>query len=153
MENEKILDRKKKIALKKARLERKEKSLMEMERKLRIRKLIELGSLVSKAGIEEMDIDTLFGSFLEIKEKSTNENVLKAWNEKGSQAFTFNKKNRLQRLIISFREDPPQETKNVLRDMRFRWYAFRREWYGIGKKEEIDQLLGNVNANVEILKD
>lgn len=153
MENEKILDRKKKIALKKARLERKEKSLMEMERKLRIRKLIELGSLVSKAGIEWMDIDTLFGAFLEIKEKSTNENVLKAWNEKGSQAFIFDQKNQSQRLIISFREDPPQETKNALRDMRFRWYAFRREWYGIGKKEEIEKILSNDQANIEIAKE
>lgn len=56
-------EEKKKLALKKSRIEAKEKRLKEKERKVRTRRLIELGGLVSKAGIEELNNKPFWAPF------------------------------------------------------------------------------------------
>lgn len=150
MNPEEITSRKEKIAVKKASLERKEKMINELERKFRTKKLIEFGSLISKAGIDNLEFEALYGALLDIKEKSIDEPVIKTWIEKGSHALNHEKVNQSQRLIISFSSEPSAEAKDLLKKMRFKWNIFRREWYGIGKKEQLVQLFNN--AKIEIVE-
>ncbi len=67
----------KNLQQRKAELERqkisimgKEKALKETERRERTKKLIEMGGLISKAGIDTLDTNALYGALLSIKEKN-----------------------------------------------------------------------------------
>lgn len=54
-------------------------SLNTQERKNRTRRLIELGGLISKAGLYDWDTNTLFGALLSIKEKEDDHLQVEAW--------------------------------------------------------------------------
>lgn len=153
MELDKILERKQRIAAKKAGLEKKEQEMKTLERKARTRKLIELGNLISKADLEDTDPKILFGALQEIREKLSDEGVSKSWLEKGTRTLENHGKNSLERLIISFSSTPSIELKTALREKRFKWNPWRKEWYGTGKKEEMDKILSGFDANVEIAKE
>lgn len=151
MKTDQILILKDLLAKKKSRLNQKEKILKDKERKHRTRKLIELGGLISKAELEHLNEATLLGALLEIKEKLSNESI-NSWTLKGEKALQNDREINFQPLIISFETEPTLDIKNMLRENRFRWNAFRKEWYGHGKKDQMDQLLKNQRVTVEIAK-
>ena len=128
-------EKKKSLALKKSRIEAKEKWLKDKERKVRTRRLIELGGLVSKAGVEELNNNALLGALLEIKESLQDEGTVKKWKDKGDAAFERDRAQNGEALIVSFNAEPPREAKDKLRDLGLRWNRFRREWQGYGKKD------------------
>jgi hypothetical protein len=142
-------EEKKKLALKKSRIEAKEKRLKEKERKVRTRRLIELGGLVSKAGIEELNNNALLGAFLDIKERLKEEPTVKKWKDKGAAAFEKDKAQNGEALIVSFNAEPPREAKNKLRNLGLRWNRFRREWQGYGKKDLLEKELQGFDATIE----
>lgn len=150
MKTEQIIEKKEKLALKKAVLEKREKLLREKERKIRIRKLIRLGELVSKAGIETFSENTLLGAFLEIKENSQTHSILNKWETKGSKAFAAEGQNNPQQLAISFKEESPK-AKLLLKERQFKRNSFRKEWYGYGNKEELEELLKEYSATIEVI--
>ena len=144
-----LTEEKKKLALKKSRLESKEKRLREKERKVRTRRLIELGGLVSKAGIEELNNNALLGALLDIKEKIKEESVIKKWKDQGAAAFEKDKAENGEALIVSFDAEPPREAKDKLRDLGLRWNRFRREWQGYAKKPLLEKELQGFEVTVE----
>ena len=150
MKTEEIIEKKEKLALKKAVLEKREKLLREKERKIRIRKLIRLGELVSKAGMEGFSENILFGAFLDLKENSQNPSNLNKWEIKGAKAFAADEQTNPQQLAISFKEESPK-AKLLLKERQFKRNSFRKEWYGYGKKEELEELLKGYNANIEVI--
>ena len=150
MKTEKLIEKKEKLALKKAVLEKREKLLREKERKIRIRKLIRLGELASKAGIVEFNENILFGAFLEIKKEGQNTATLSRWEKDGANALEDDDKNNPQQLAISFKEES-LEAKALLKDRQFKRNSFRKEWYGYGKKEELEELLKGYNAIIEVI--
>lgn len=146
---QKLEEEKKKLALTKSRIEAKEKRLKEKERKVRTRRLIELGGLVSKAGIEELNNNALLGALLEIKEKLKDEPTVKKWKDTGAAAFEKDRAQNGEALIVSFDEEPPREAKTKLRIMGLRWNRFRREWQGYAKKDVLKKKLEEFNAIIE----
>ena len=140
---------KRKLALKKSRIEAREKRLKEKERKVRTRRLIELGGLVSKAGIEELNNNALLGALLDIKEKLNEESTVKKWKDKGAAAFEEDKAQNGEALIVSFDAEPPREAKDKLRNLGLRWNRFRREWQGYGKKDLLEKELKEFGATIE----
>ena len=158
MKNARILmdlnleEEKKKLALKKSRIEAKEKRLKEKERKVRTRRLIELGGLVSKAGVEELNNNTLLGALLDIKEKLKEESTVKKWKDKGAAVFEKDKAQNGEALIVSFDAEPPREAKDTLRNLGLRWNRFRREWQGYAKKELLEKELEAFGARVEAVE-
>lgn len=155
MDNELIERKRTKIASKKATLEKKELLLKALEGKLKTKKLIRLGNLVSKAGLENIDQSALFGALLEICDKMKDTNTYETWKQRGSEVLAIDKDINPQRLIITFVTEISPDIKKVLRDNRFRWNAFRREWHALGKKEAIETLLNahNLEYHVEIVTD
>lgn len=145
-------EEKKKLALKKSRIESKEKRLKEKERKVRTRRLIELGGLVSKAGIEELNNNALLGALLDIKEKLKEESTIKKWKDKGAAAFEKDKAQNGEALIVSFDAEPPREAKDKLRSLGLRWNRFRREWQGYGKKDLLEKELKEFRAIIEAVE-
>ncbi|CCB87786.1 conjugal transfer protein TraD [Simkania negevensis] len=142
-------DEKMKLALKKSRIEAQEKRLKEKERKIRTRRLIELGGLVSKAGVEELNNNALLGALLDIKEKLNEESTVKKWKDKGAAAFEKDKAQNGEALIVSFDAEPPREAKDKLRNLGLRWNRFRREWQGYGKKDLLEKELREFGAMIE----
>lgn len=140
------------LALKKAKIERKEKLLKLQERKAHTKKLIELGSLIYKSHLENLSVMALTGALLEIKEKSQDPNIMKEWEKKAKEAAEIKKSNGPSRLIISLKSHPSTGEKALLRELQFKWNAFRKEWHGYGKLEDIEPLLKNRMENVEILE-
>src|SRR5579863_7678314 len=134
METETILSEKEKLAQKKLRLEKQEKLIASKERKIQLKRLIELGGLIKKSGLEQLDADTLFGALLEIKTLSSNEKTATKWADLGKAQHKDEKTNNPRPLIIQFVAEPSSEIKGMLRARKFRWNAFRQEWYGYGKK-------------------
>ncbi len=150
MKTEEIIEKKEKLALKKAVLERREKLLRQKERKIRLRELIRLGELVSKAGINHLSENALFGGLLALKEESQNSFTLSRWEKNGASAFEADVRNNPQQLAISFKQESP-ETKILLKERQFKRNSFRKEWYGYGKKEELEELLKGHNATIEVI--
>lgn len=83
-----ILERKKlSLEIKKCKIKQLEASVKTAERKARTRHLIELGGLVSKAGLGSCEVNTLLGALLDIKEKLADEKLKDVWTHKGGVLF------------------------------------------------------------------
>jgi hypothetical protein len=140
---------KKAIHQKENELELRKKLLKEKERKLHTQKMISLGSLISKAGLDCLDTNTLFGALLEIKESSVDSEILKDWSLKGEHTLNHSPKHSLSPLIVSFESIPEAEALAVLKKNKFKLNKFRQEWYGYGKKESLEEQLKDYNPQIE----
>ena len=144
------LDKKKEaLKLKKSRIEHQERLLKLKERKNRTRLLIEVGGVASKAGIDHLNTNTLLGAFLEIKEKETDERVVKEWTKKGAEALDVDIKQNGEPLIVTFAKEPEKSVKVKLRGVGLRWNRFRREWQGFARKGHLEKLLKGVEYQVQ----
>lgn len=140
----------------KAKLQSQEQKLKLTERKKRTRRLIELGGLIVKAELEELNNNTLLGALLSLKHHMTNtETIISEWTEQGARAFELQKLSDgvgnsldLIPLIITFKMEPPRELKSQLRDLNFKWNPFRKEWYGYGNLHELKSLIKPANGTV-----
>jgi len=149
VKNEKIDVKIENLITKRKRVEFQEKVLKDKERKLQIRKLIAIGRIAQKAGIDKLDEMTLTGAFLEIGEKAKDQNTRKAWSEKGAKFVAADQIENAQALIVSFATDPSAEMKTLLKTLRFRWNTFRREWHGYGKIDDLKKAVGQEQGKVE----
>lgn len=73
------------------RLKEMQASLNVQERKKRTRRLIELGGLISKAGLQDWDSNTLYGALLSIKEKEDDHLQIDEWKRRGGRDFALQK--------------------------------------------------------------
>jgi hypothetical protein len=147
MKTEVILSKKEKRAQTRARLEKNQRIINSLERKNKLKKLIELGGIITTAGVSELTTEILFGALLEIKELSTNKDALKRW--KGKQE-SWAQNNHAKRLIVKLLGEESPENTSVLKTRKFHWNAFRKEWYGFGNKEELQSVL--TKDHVEIIE-
>lgn len=136
-----------KLQQQQARLLSKSQKLKTLERKQRTRRLIELGGLVVKAQLEDLNNNTLLGALLSLKKQmSSDTNILNDWTDLGAKAFEENKQKNAGSmekiaLILTFEAEPPRELKSQLRDLNFKWNPFRKEWYGYGVSSELETLI------------
>jgi len=116
---------KERLERQKARLQSQEQKLKLTERKKRTRRLIELGGLIVKAELEELNNNTLLGALLSLKQHMTNnETILHDWTEQGAKAFEALDQNQnigddKIPLVITFKFEPSRELKSQLRDLNF----------------------------------
>jgi len=152
MEIAEIISKKEKLAQKKIRLEKQGKLIASKERKIQLKQLIELGELVKKSGLEQLEAETLLGALLEIKALSSDGKATQKWAEMGKAHLQDDHLNVFKPLIIQFAKDPSSESKRMLRAKKFRWNAFRQEWYGYGKTEDLSQFLKKQNEDAKIIQ-
>lgn len=114
---------KEKLERQKARLQSQEQKLKLTERKKRTRRLIELGGLIVKAELHELNNNTLLGALLSLKHHMTsNDAILSEWTEQGAIAFeafneTQNNSTGADTLpfVITFSSEPPRELKSLVK--------------------------------------
>jgi hypothetical protein len=149
---------KEKLERLKAKLQSHEQKLKLTERKKRTRRLIELGGLIVKAELEELNNNTLLGALLSLKSSiAKHETIIPEWTEQGAKAFEAQKQDEGEGadgtdptpLVITFNSEPPRELKSQLRDLNFKWNPFRKEWYGYGNMSELKSLINPAKGTVE----
>lgn len=86
-----IEKRKKYIEQRINKLKEMQASLNTQERKKRTRRLIELGDLISKAQLQDWDVNTLYGALLSLKEKEADQLQVEVWAYKGGREFGLEK--------------------------------------------------------------
>ena len=128
-----------------------EKKIKDKERKAETKQLLELGRLVRKAELDIIDKAPLFGSFLEIKERSQDSFNISKWKDKGLEALKKDEVTDSTALVIIFNPEPSEEAVLYLRERGFKWNRFRKEWYGYGNKQEFGQAIQNDNPKIEII--
>lgn len=142
-----------KLEQKKAKMQLEETRLKLNERKARTRHLIEMGGLVTKAGLDDLPTNALYGALLSIKKDlDANENLVSSWIVKGNAAFTKEKQEATP-VILKFSDEPNKDIRDFIRSHGLRYNKFRQEWYG--EVKDIDGLkssLGKIKYNLEIVE-
>lgn len=144
--------KKEKLAISKKRIEFQEKLLKEKERKIQVRKRIQIGSLLEKVGVDHLDKSTLIGALMEIKALSKNKKKVSEWRDQGDKYLNTDTNENLHSLLISFEGETDKEAVDILRQNKFKWNRFRKEWYGYGIKSEIESNLKKFNPSIEVLE-
>jgi hypothetical protein len=124
------------------------KMLLAKEKRKRASKFSDIGRIAYQANIDQIDEQALLGAFLEIA-KHMNEEKIHQWKIMADEFSRAQSKNSDQTFCISFLEDPGQEIKKKLKENKFSWNRFRKEYYGKGKKSEIENLLKDCKFKIE----
>lgn len=148
IKDEKVSELIEKLAEKKARIEHKEKLIREKERKKKVRRFIEIGNIASRFGMDALDDPALIGAFAEMEERSKNPAIMDEWKKRSE---TLSKGSHLP-LMISFGKELTDDMKKFLKENRFRWNTFRKEWHGYGIKQEIEELVKSCHGKVEVAR-
>ena len=144
--NSEINIKKKKLEQKKARVKQEELMLKLKERKSRVRHLIELGGLVTKAGIDNLPSDILLGALLSLNESlNENDRIISSWKIIGETFFTKEIKDKIA-ILLTFKEQPDSDIRTLIRSHGLKWNALRKEWYGyINSLEKLKEDLNEIS--------
>lgn len=147
-----VEEQKKKLEQKKHRLAAEETKLKLKERKARTRHLIENGGLITKAGLDYLPSNALYGALLSLKDQlDENKEIMAAWVVKGDKAFN-EEQQKFTPVILTFENQPDKEITDQIRSLGLRWNKFRKEWYGtVSDIEVLNTLIQNQQHNLEIL--
>ncbi|MGN6670025.1 MAG: conjugal transfer protein TraD [Candidatus Nucleicultricaceae bacterium] len=111
-----------------------------MERKTRTCRLIELGGLVAKAGLEDLESNALLGGLLHLKQLAINPKMKEEFAHQGGQAFAKEIQNKSP-VIVKFDEKPDEETRTKMRELGLKWNAIRGEWKGYVEIKDLNDLV------------
>lgn len=144
----KIEEKKKKID---ERIEKellRKKMLLAKEKRKRASKFSDIGRLAYQANIDQIDEQALLGAFLEIA-RNMNDEKIHQWKNIADEFSKTQSKNSDLVFCISFEEDPNQEIKQKLKEQKFTWNRFRKEYYGKGQRSDIENLLKGCKFKLE----
>ncbi|CUI18067.1 Putative conjugative transfer protein TraD (plasmid) [Candidatus Protochlamydia naegleriophila] len=124
----------------------KKKLLLAKEKKRRAIKFSDIGRIAFKANIDFLDEDILLGAFLEIAMNSNESNFSK-WKTLASEFSSSKSSNQIY--SINFLEEPESSIKQKLKENKFSWNRFRKEYYGKGDKIGIEKMLQGCKFTLE----
>lgn len=148
-----VEEQKKKLEQKKNRLSIEETKLKLKERKARTRHLIENGGLITKAGLDRLPSNALYGALLSLKEQiNESQEIMAAWVVKGDAAFN-EEQQKFTPVILTFENPPEKEIRDQIRSLGLRWNKFRKEWYGTCTDLDVlNAVIKNQQHKLEVLK-
>lgn len=119
------------VKQKQARAEQEQAKLIEMQRKERTRRLIEIGGLAAKAGIHELSTAALYDRFLEIAASAKDPKIVQAWEQSGGRHFHREQQDGSRVVAIAkFPDKLPPELTAQLRGLGFKWNRYLTHWEG-----------------------
>lgn len=119
------------IAQRKAKAEQQEAQLRDMQRKERTRRLIEIGGLAAKAGIDGLSTAALYDRFLDIAAGAKDPKAVAAWTEAGGRRLHIEGQDGSRIVAIAkFTDKLPPEYTALLRGVGFKWNRFLVHWEG-----------------------
>ena len=147
-----VKDQKIRLEQKKNRLIAEETRLKLKERKMRTRHLIEVGGLITKAGLDHLPTNTLYGALLSItQDLETNITIKEQWTKIGKTKLDQEQTNK-HAVILKFEQEPSSDIRTVIRNHGLKWNKFHGEWYGYcANVDSLKTELGTVTHNLEII--
>lgn len=125
-----VEEQKVRLEQKKNRLITEETRLKLKERKMRTRHLIEVGGLVTKAGLDYLPTNTLYGALLSIADSLENNQAIKnEWTRIGKTKLDQEQTDK-HAVILKFEQEPSSEIRKTIRNHGLKWNKLRSEWYG-----------------------
>ena len=125
-----VVEQKVRLEQKKNRLIAEETRLKLKERKMRTRHLIEVGGLVTKAGLDYLPTNTLYGALLSIASSlETNQVIKDEWTKIGKTKLDQEQTTK-HAVILKFEQEPSSEIRQAVRNYGLKWNKLRTEWYG-----------------------
>ena len=151
MDNVQLL--KDKLTQKRNRLAAEEIRINLKERKLRTRRLIEIGGLVVKAKLDHLPTNTLFGALLTNFESLTKDsNIQKQWTVLGKSVLDQEEKKQ-SAVILRLDSKPSDQIRVHLRSHGLKWNKLREEWYGfVANLDALKEGVKSIEYNLEIIK-
>lgn len=129
-----LAERKTRLEQQRARLQREETRLKDDERKARTRRLIRAGGLVAKAGLLDLDANTLYGALLQLADSARHHEQHERWRVAGGRAFDQEAKARdAGRVPLTLTLPAPATAplQAQLRQAGFRWSKVLHHWEGL----------------------
>jgi hypothetical protein len=127
----------------KARLAEQEAKLKDAERRARTRRLIEAGGLIDKAGLLDLDANTLYGALLSLRDSAGDKGQVDRWSALGGRAFAREARLRdegKEAVVLTFPAPLAKEATNALRQAGFRFSKIMRHWEGLAHVAEAEAL-------------
>ena len=148
-----IEEQKQKLEQKKARMVLEEAKLKIKEEKMRTKSLIAKGSLITKADLDYLPNNALYGGLLFLKKQiKDNENIIAKWIVEGNQQLNLEKKDT-KAVILKFEEEPNNDVREFIRSHGLRFNRFRKEWYGnTSRLAELKNSLGKIKYELTIIE-
>jgi len=147
-----VVEQKVRLEQKKNRLIVEETRLKLKERKMRTRHLIEVGGLVTKAGLDYLPTNTLYGALLSIASSlETNQVIKDEWTKIGKTKLDQEQTTK-HAVILKFEQEPNSEIRQAVRNHGLKWNKLRTEWYGY--VNDLDSLKVEISPaahNLEII--
>ena len=147
-----VVEQKVRLEQKKNRLILEETRLKLKERKMRTPYLIEVGGLVTKAGLDYLPTNTLYGALLSIATSlETNQVIKDEWTKIGKTKLDQEQTTK-HAVILKFEQEPNSEIRQAVRNHGLKWNKLRTEWYGY--VNDLDSLKVELNTaahNLEII--
>lgn len=148
-----IEEQKQKLEQKKARMVLEEAKLKIKEEKIRTKSLIEKGGLITKANLDSLPNNALYGGLLFLKKQiETDENIISRWIVEGNKQLSKEKKSTTA-VILKFPEEPNSDIRAFIRSHGLRFNSFRKEWCGNTRSlEELKNSLGKIKYELEVIE-
>jgi hypothetical protein len=145
-----VVEQKVRLEQKKNRLIAEETRLKLKERKMRTRHLIELGGLVTKAGLDYLPTNTLYGALLSIAlSLETNQSIRDEWTKTGKAKLDQEQTDK-HAVILKFECEPSSEIRKIVRNHGLKWNKLRCEWYGYcNNVDSLKNDLGDIKYQIE----
>lgn len=146
-----LAERMSRLEQQRARLAEQEAKIKADERKQRTRRLIEAGTLVEKAGLLDLDENTLYGALLLLAENARDEKQTAAWTAVGRKALERETSAVLatkEPLTVIFPAALPTDFATRLRGIGLRWNKVLRHWEGMADHETVAALAAEQRGTV-----
>lgn len=139
-----LAERMNRLEQQKAKLAEEEARLRDQERKARTRRLIEAGGLIEKAGLLDLDANTLLGAFLSVHSETSKPEILARWAAEGGKVFAQEAavhERAREPLIVVFPKPVARELTAQLRASGLRWNRVLLHWEGLAEHDVIAPLV------------
>ena len=152
MQTDEVEQQKTKLQQKKNRLAMEEIRLKLKERKMRTRHLIEVGGIVTKAGLDYLNTNTLYGALLSLSDQLDHDPaIIDQWTQVGRDKFE-QEQQKYTPVIIKFSSQIEQELRTQLREYGLRFNRFRQEWYGnVENFEQLQNRMEGIEYDLQII--
>jgi hypothetical protein len=147
-----LAERLEKAAARKAKAEQEAARLKLIQRKERTRRLIEIGGLVVKAGIDTLPSTALYDRFLRIAAEAKDAKAVAQWEKAGAQHFQKEEDRRVV-AVAKFSGTVETEVAASLRAVGFRWNRFLKQWEGKVDFDEAKAIVDETGGTITKLDD
>lgn len=142
-----LAQRLERAAARKAKAEQEAARLKLMQQKERTRRLIEIGGLAVKAGIDGLPTAALYDRFLHIATEAKQGNAVTLWERAGSRHFQAEEDTRIV-AVARFPTKIEPEVAASLRSIGFRWNRFLNQWEGNVEYDEASALVEGQGGSI-----